>query len=206
MAHLVEVWGYWAVALFVLAESCGVPLPGETAVIAAGVYAGHTHHLSPWLVFAAAAASALAGGEIGYLIGRFGGSRLVRRFGKRIRLHERNVRISRYLFDTYGMRVVFLGRFVSILRTYVALLAGTSLMESVRFSVANAASAIVWAGVFTLASYEAGNALERDSGVITWTLGGVAVVVIVVIVVLVRRRLEEIGARADAAYPPEATE
>jgi membrane protein DedA with SNARE-associated domain len=201
MSHLIEVWGYWAVALFVLAESFGVPLPGETAVIVAGTYAGHTHNLSPWAIFGVASASALAGGQIGYLLGRTGGNRLVRRWGHKVRLDERKLRIGRYLFDTYGAKVVFLGRFVSILRTYAAFLAGTSRMQVVRFSVANAAGAIVWAGIFTYFSYVAGNTLRRTSGVITWALAGIAVVVLVLMILISRRRLGEFAARANAAYP-----
>ena len=150
-----------------------------------------------------AAASALVGGLIGYGIGHFGGYRLVRRFGHKIRLDEQKLRISRYLFDTYGSRVVFLGRFVSVLRTYAAFLAGTSRMQLRRFVLANAASAVAWAAIFSYASYVAGNTLRRTSGTITWALVGVAVVVIAIAVIVVRRRIEDLAARADAAYPEE---
>ncbi|MGA2211085.1 MAG: DedA family protein [Acidimicrobiales bacterium] len=200
MTHLVDTWGYWAVALFVLAESFGVPLPGETALIVAGAYAGHSHRLSPWLIFVVAAASAVAGGELGYLLGRFGGYRLVRRWGHKVRLDERKLRISRYLFDTHGSKVVFFGRFVTILRTYAALLAGTSRMKALPFAAANAAGALLWAGIFTYASYVAGNTLRRMSSTITWVLVGVAVAVIASTIVFARHRMEELAVRADAAY------
>lgn len=203
MNHLVQTWGYWAVALFVLTESFGVPLPGETAVILAGSYAGHSHHLSPWLIFLVAAVAAVVGGEIGYCLGRVGGYRLVRRWGHKVRIDEQKLRISRYLFDRYGAKVVFLGRFVSILRTYAAFLAGTSRMQLLRFSVANAAGAIVWAGIFTYFSYVAGNTLRRTSGAITWVLVGIAVVVMGAVILLARRRMDEFAARADAAYAGE---
>jgi membrane protein DedA with SNARE-associated domain len=204
MSHLVETWGYWAVALFVLAEAFGVPLPGETAVIIAGTYAGHSHHLSPWTIFAVASAAALAGGQIGYVLGRSGGYRLVRRWGHKIRLDESKLRIARYLFDTYGSKVVFFGRFVTILRTYAAFLAGTTRMRLSRFAFANAASAIVWAAVVTFASYTAGDALRRTSEAITWILVGLAVVIMVVLFLFARRRADEFAARAEAAYPPGA--
>jgi membrane protein DedA with SNARE-associated domain len=204
--HLVQMWGYWAVALFVLTEAFGIPLPGETAVILAGTYAGHTHRLSPWLIFVVAASSALSGGLIGYAIGRYGGYRLIRRWGHKIRLDEQKLRISRYLFDTYGTRVVFLGRFVSVLRTYAALLAGTSRMQLRRFAIANAASAIAWAAIFSYASYVAGNALRRSSGTITWALIALAVVAIALAIIVMRRRMEDLAARADAAYPEEIGE
>lgn len=206
MSHLIQTWGYWAVALFVLTEAFGVPLPGETAVILAGTYAGHSHHLSPWFIFVVAAVSALVGGLIGYGIGHYGGYRLVRRFGHKIRLDEQKLRISRYLFDTYGSRVVFFGRFVSVLRTYAAFLAGTSRMQLRRFVLANAASAVAWAAIFSYASYVAGNTLRRTSGTITWALVGAAVVIIAIAIIVVHRRMEDFAARADAAYPEEPGE
>jgi membrane protein DedA with SNARE-associated domain len=204
MNHLVDTYGYWAVALFVLAEALGIPVPGETAVIIAGTYAGHSHSLSPWVIFAVAAASAVAGGNIGYVIGRFGGYRLVRRYGAKVRVDESKLRISRYLFDTYGTKVVFFGRFVSILRTYAAFLAGTSRMQWPRFSLANTAGGVAWAAIFTYASYVAGNTLRRASGTIAWVIGAVAVAVVVAIVIVMRRRMEDLSARADAAYPDSA--
>lgn len=204
MNHIIDVWGYWAVAFFVLAESFGVPLPGETAVIIAGTYAGHTHHLSPWLIFAVAAGSSVVGGQVGYLLGRLGGTRLVRRWGHKIRLDEGKLRISRYLFDTYGTKVVFLGRFVSILRTYAAFFAGTCRMEPVRFAIANAVGGVVWAGTFAYLSYVAGNSLRRTSGTITWVLAGAAVAVMIVVLILARQRMSEFAAKANVAYPDES--
>jgi membrane protein DedA with SNARE-associated domain len=157
--------------------------------------------LSPWLIFLVAAAAAVAGGSIGYALGRFGGYRLVLRYGAKVRIDARKLRISRYLFDTYGATVVFFGRFVSILRTYAAFLAGTSRMRWGRFAAANAASGVIWAAVYTFLAYVAGNTLRRVSGTITWVLVGVAVVVIVLTVLYARRRMEAVAAKAEAAYP-----
>ncbi|MGO8883252.1 MAG: DedA family protein [Streptosporangiaceae bacterium] len=98
-------------------ESLGIPVPGETALIVAGLYAGHTHHLSAWLICAVAAAAAITGDNVGYWIGSRGGYRLARRYGPRVRLDERKLKVARYLFDRHGGKVVFFGRFVSILRT-----------------------------------------------------------------------------------------
>jgi membrane protein DedA with SNARE-associated domain len=92
-------------------ESLGIPLPGETAVIVAGGYAGSTHKLSPWLIFAVAAA-AIAGDNIGYWIDDKGGYQLARRYGRKVRLDEQKLKIARYLFDRHGVNVVFFGRFV----------------------------------------------------------------------------------------------
>ncbi len=205
VSHLIASYGYWAVFVLVGAESLGIPLPGETALITAGIYAGHTHRLSPWLIFAVAAAGAIMGDNIGYWIGDKGGYRLARRYGPKVRLDERKLKIARYLFDTHGAKVVFFGRFVSILRTYAAFLAGTSKMAWRRFVVANASGGIVWAGIYTQAAYLAGTALQRVSGTISWALLGAAVVAIVTVLVLSRRQIGRLAVRAEAAYPGPLT-
>ena len=199
--HLIAVYGYWAVFALVGGESLGVPLPGETALIIAGTYAGHTHHLSPWVIFAVAAAAAIIGDNIGYWIGDKGGYRLARRYGPKVRLDERKLKIARYLFDRHGAEVVFFGRFVSVLRTYAAFLAGTSRMRWRRFLPANAAGGIVWAGIYTLAAYLAGGVLQRASGTISWILAGAAVIALIAGWLLVRRQAGRLAARAEAAYP-----
>ncbi|HEU5416542.1 MAG TPA: DedA family protein [Streptosporangiaceae bacterium] len=201
ISHLVASLGYWAVFLLVGSESLGIPVPGETALIVAGIYAGHTHRLSPWVIFAVASAAAIIGDNIGYWIGDKGGYRLARRYGRRVRLDERKLKIARYLFDQHGAKVVFFGRFVSVLRTYAAFLAGTSKMRWRRFLPANAAGGIVWAGIYTTASYLAGDALQRVSGVIDWILAGAAVLAIAGVVVILRRQASRLGDRAEAAYP-----
>jgi membrane protein DedA with SNARE-associated domain len=201
IGHLIAAYGYLALFALVGGESLGIPLPGETALIVAGAYAGHTHRLSPWLIFAVASVAAIIGDNIGYWIGDKGGYRLARRYGHRVRLDERKLKIARYLFDTHGGKVVFFGRFVSVLRTYAAFLAGTSKMRWRRFLAANASGGIVWAGVFTLASYLAGTALQRASGTIDLVLGGAAVVAIAAVLLLVRRQTGRLAVRAEAAYP-----
>jgi membrane protein DedA with SNARE-associated domain len=199
--HLIASYGYWALFALVAAESLGVPLPGETALIIAGTYAGTVHHLNPWLIFLVASAAAIIGDNIGFWIGDKGGYRLARRYGSKVRLDERKLKTARYLFDRHGATVVFFGRFVSILRTYAAFLAGTSQMRWRTFLLANAAGGIVWAGVYTLAAYLAGNALQRTSGMVTWILGGAAIVAIAVVWLLIRRQASRLADRAEAAYP-----
>lgn len=79
------------------AEGLGIPLPGETALVIASIYAGATHRLSPWLIFAVAAAGAVLGDNIGFWIGVKGGYRLARRYGPKVRLDERKLKVARYL-------------------------------------------------------------------------------------------------------------
>ena len=201
VSNLIATMGYWAVFLLVGAESLGVPLPGETALITAGVYAGHTHRLNPWLIFLVASAAAIIGDNIGYWIGDKGGYRLARRYGPKVRLDERKLKVARYLFDRHGAKVVFLGRFVSVLRTYAAFLAGTSKMRWRKFLPANAAGGILWAAIYTFTAYLAGNALQKASGIIDWVFIGAAVVAIVAVIMLIRRQTGRLAVLAEAAYP-----
>jgi membrane protein DedA with SNARE-associated domain len=199
--HLVETGGYGVVFALVLAEALGVPVPGETAVVAAGAYAGATGRLSVWAVFVAAFAAAVAGSMAGYWIGHWGGYRLVRRFGRRFGVDEPQLKVARYLFDRRGVTVVVLGRFVAILRTYVSLLAGTARMAFPRFAAAAAGGSLAWAALYAFASYSFGNVLRRVSAVVTIVLVAAIVVVTAVTVVVVRRHLGRLEAAAEAAYP-----
>lgn len=199
--HLLTTYGYPAVFLLVGAESLGIPLPGETIVIAAGTYAGTTHRLSVWVLFAVAAAAAVIGDNIGFWIGDKGGYRLVRRYGHYVRVDESKMKIGRYIFDRHGGKVVFFGRFVSVLRTYAAFLAGTNRMRWLSFLPYNAAGGVIWAGVYTFGSYEAGSAIKRASTPVDAALAVVAVIVIAAMIVTVRKRAGDLGRRAEAAYP-----
>lgn len=199
--HLVSTYGYAIVALFVGVESLGVPFPGETAVIVAGAYAGSTHRLSPWLIFLCAAGAAIVGDNIGFEIGRYGGYRLLRRYGRYIHVNERELKVGRYIFDRHGPKVVFFGRFVSILRTYAAFLAGTNRMRWSRFMPWNALGGIVWAGIYSFLAYQAGGFLERSSTTINIVLGALAVVIIGTTIVMVRRQTESLAMKAEEAYP-----
>ena len=201
VGQLIVSFGYLAVFTLVGVESLGIPVPGETALILAGAYAGHSHRLSPWLIFVVASAAAIIGDNIGYGIGSAGGYRLARKYGHKVRLDESKLKIARYLFDRHGAKVVFLGRFISILRTYAAFLAGVSKMSWRRFLVFNASGGILWAAIYTAASYLAGNTLNRLSGTINLILGVAAVVVIVVALLLVRHKTRQLADVAEKAYP-----
>ena len=201
ITHLIHAWGYWAVFLLVAGESLGIPLPGETAVILAAVYAGHSHQLNPWAIFAIAAAAAIIGDNIGYWIGAKAGFPLVRRYGPKIGIDEHKMKIARYVFDRQGWKVVFFGRFVSILRTYAAFLAGVDKMPWPRFLVANASGGILWAGIYTFVAYLVGNAMAHLSGLVNLIIGAVAVAAIIAVLLIVRHQIGRLSDRAEAAYP-----
>jgi membrane protein DedA with SNARE-associated domain len=200
--HTIDSWlasyGYVVVFLLVMAESIGIPVPGETALIGAALYAGSTHKLEIGWVIAVAIAGAIIGDNIGFSLGRYGGARLLLRHGHRIRLDEGRLKIGIWLFRRHGGKVVFWGRFVSILRTYAAFLAGTNRMEWPRFLVFNAAGGIVWATVFGLSYYVFGSALRRLSTAIDVTLGVVGAAILVAFLVWSKRKedqLLEVAAR-----------
>jgi membrane protein DedA with SNARE-associated domain len=199
--HTLDGWlasyGYLVVFLLVMAESIGLPMPGETALIGAALFAGSTHKLEIGWVIAAAIAAAIIGDNIGYSIGRYGGAKLLLRYGHRIRLHEGRIKIGIWLFRRHGGKVVFWGRFVSILRTYAAFLAGTNRMAWPRFLFFNAAGAIVWATLFGVAYYVFGSALKRLSTTIDVTLGVAGIVVLVAFLVWSKRKEDDLLERAE---------
>jgi membrane protein DedA with SNARE-associated domain len=199
--HLVATYGYGAVFGLVAVESLGVPLPGETTLIAAATYAGATHKLSVWLIFVVASAAAVIGDSIGFWIGDKGGYRLLRRYGRYIRMDEQKLKVAHYLFDRHGGAVVFFGRWVSVLRTYAAFLAGTTRMRYRRFLLFNATGGILWAGAYTFLAYYAGSFLSRASRPFEIGAGSAAVVAIVGGVLYLRRRMSVLVERAEAAYP-----
>jgi membrane protein DedA with SNARE-associated domain len=199
--HTIDGWlesyGYLVVFLLVMLESIGLPVPGETALIGAALYAGSTGKLEIWGVIAVAIAGAIIGDNIGFSIGRYGGAKLLLRHGHKIGLHEGRLKIGIWLFRRHGGKVVFWGRFVSILRTYAAFLAGTNQMAWGRFLVFNAAGAVVWATAFGVAYYVFGSVLEKLSTTIDVTLGVAGILVLVAFVVWSKRKEDELLERAE---------
>ncbi len=208
--HTIDGWlesyGYLVVFLLVMLESIGVPVPGETALIGAALYAGSTGKLEIWGVIAVAIAGAIVGDNIGFSIGRYGGARLLLRHGHKIGLHEGRLKIGIWLFRRHGGKVVFWGRFVSILRTYAAFLAGTNQMAWGRFLVFNAAGAVVWATAFGVAYYVFGSALQKLSTTMDITLGVAGVVGLVAFLVWSKRKEDELLEQAEREVPGSVAE
>jgi len=165
VTHFFTHHGLPLLFVVVMIESFGIPLPGETALIAFGVLASQGHYRIEWVI-AAAAAGAIVGDNLGYwLIGRLGGRALFRRWGWLRRYADRVLPRAEALMERHGGKTVFLGRFVSVLRYTVAWIAGLSRMNWWRFLFWNAAGGIAWAtGVGVLAYYSgqaAADAIQR---------------------------------------------
>jgi len=199
--HTIDQWlesyGYLVVFLLVMIESIGVPVPGETALIGAALYAGSTHNLEIEWVIVAAIAGAIIGDNIGFSIGRYGGAKVLLRYGHRIGLHEGRLKIGVWLFRRHGGKVVFWGRFVSVLRTWAAFLAGTNKMAWGRFLVFNAAGAIVWATLFGVTYYVFGSAVKRLSTTIDIAFGVVGAALVIAFIVWTKRKEDALLARAE---------
>jgi membrane protein DedA with SNARE-associated domain len=198
---LLNHYGYVAVFVFVMVESLGVPFPGETMVIAAALYAGLTHQLTVWLIWPTASAGAILGDNIGYAIGYWGGYRILLRYGSKIRLDQGKLKVGKLVFARHGGKVVFFGRFISILRTYAAFLAGTNRMRYWRFFAFNAGGGIVWAAIYSFGFYYAGSALKGLRGPVDYGLGAGAAVVVVAFVIWLRRNEKRLEEQAERAYP-----
>jgi membrane protein DedA with SNARE-associated domain len=201
ISHLISAYGGWIVAAFIALESMGVPFPGETVLIAAAVHAGTTHEVNIWSVIVAAIMGGIAGNMAGYLIGREFGYRLLLRYGRYLRLTDSRIKIGQYLFMRYGSKVVFVARFVALLRSVAALLAGANYMPLPKFVYASVAGAVAWATVVGLGAYYLGAQWKKLAGPVGLSLGVLGVIIIVALVVLLARRERQLATEAETAFP-----
>ncbi len=157
MTHFVQDYGLWFLFAIICLESAGLWLPGETALIAAAVYAAKGH-LSIAAVIAVAAAAAIIGDNIGYWLGRKAARPLIFRYERLRRYADRVLPPAERFFERHGGKAVFLARFFGGLRVTGAWMAGITRMEWWRFLFWNAAGGIVWAVAVGLLAYYAGKA------------------------------------------------
>jgi membrane protein DedA with SNARE-associated domain len=158
VTHFFTTHGLPLLFVVVMLESFGLPLPGETALIAFGVLASQGHY-SIVTVIAVAAVAAIIGDNLGYwLIGRWGGRRLFERWGPLRRYSERFLPRAERLMAKHGGKIVFFGRFISVLRFTAAWAAGIAEMPWWRFFFWNAAGGICWATAIGLVAYYGGAA------------------------------------------------
>jgi membrane protein DedA with SNARE-associated domain len=198
---LIQAYGLWVLFAAVMLESMGIPVPGETALVTAAIFAGTTHVIGIRSVVLVAAGAAIIGDNIGYLIGRSIGIALVARYGGWIGLTESRLKVGQYLFLRHGGKIVFFGRFVAFLRAFAAFLAGVNRMPWVRFLIMNALGGMCWACLFGVGSYLFGEQINRVAGPARLLLVVVAIGLVVAGMLFFRRHERELEERAEAAIP-----
>lgn len=160
LATLISNYGYYIVFALVAVESFGIPLPGETSLVTAAAFAA-LGRMSLELVILAAAAGAILGDNAGYWVGRKGGIALVRRHGARFGLDDEKLERARAFFARHGAKTVFIARFVALLRSWAAALAGVSRMSYGTFMLWNALGGVTWSAIFGALGYLFGRNLPR---------------------------------------------
>lgn len=201
LAQLIGTYGYWVVLVGVMIESTGIPFPGETILILAALYAGSTHQLALPLVIAAAAAGAILGDNLGYLVGREGGFRLIRRYGHLMRLDERKIKLGQYIFLRHGGKVVFFGRFISVLRAWAAFLAGVNRMRWPAFLLYNALGGILWATLYGVGAYFLGTRINQLRGTAGIVVGVIAALIVIGFLIFLRKNEQRLEEEAERALP-----
>lgn len=189
--HALVQYGYAIVFIAIMIESMGVPFPGETMLLVASAYAASTGALNIFGVIGSAAGGAMIGDSLGYWIGREGGRRLIRRYGKFVGLTDhRYQRVQDYL-KIHGGKAVFFGRFVSIARTWIAVLVGAHHLNYLQFVLYDVLGAMAWATVYGSLGYAFGSNLPllekwvRRAGI---TFAICAVVVVIYLLYLRKKR------------------
>ena len=178
IADFLGSYGYVFLFFLIAIESFGVPLPGETALVTAAALAARGQ-LNIVLVISAAAAGAIVGDNAGYWLGRKGGVALVRRYGRRVGLNEAKLERAHAFFERHGAKTVFIGRFVALLRSWAAALAGVACMPYRTFTLYNVLGGVTWATVFGVLGYTFGRnlpALEHYAGQVTLALALLAAI------------------------------
>jgi membrane protein DedA with SNARE-associated domain len=159
IGSLLDHYGYGAVALLVLLDNACVPVPGQTVLIAAAVFAG-AGQLNLALVVVIALAAAIAGTSLGYLLGRTGGRALVHRYGRYVLLTPERFARGEEFFIRNGGRVVTVARFIDGLRQTGGLLAGITEMRLRRFLACTTLGAVLWVGLWVSVGDLAGAHLD----------------------------------------------
>src|ERR1700757_1233286 len=201
LQHLIHTYGVLAVAAVVGLECVGFPLPGETALLAAAVYAGTNSDLSIVSVLVTAAAAAIIGRMIGYVIGREYGYWLLLRYGNYVRMTPSRIKLGQYLFLRHGGKIVFIAQFVPVLRTFAGVFAGCNVMPWRNFLIANIVGSALWALSYGYAAYAFGRGCKRLAGPLVIVLEFPSSLGCVVGAIFIHRHDAQVAAEADRAMP-----
>lgn len=197
LTRLLQSYTYPVLLLLVLLESLGVPLPGEIALVTAAAYAS-SGQISIFIVIALAALGAIVGGVLGYWIGIKGGLPIVTRYGGYIGVRKSHVDRAHAFFERNGSKTILFGRFVAILRTWAAIVAGAAAMSFTKFVTYNTIGSIVWAIVFGWLGYYFGRDLPLLEKYISRASFGVLIVAVVGIALFFLVKRSKAGSQSTA--------
>jgi membrane-associated protein len=146
-------YGYWAVALALLSESAGIPVPGEITLLLASFLAYSEHQLHLGWIIVVATCAATVGGDLGYALGHYGGRPLLDRYQNVFRISPAALKRGEKLFARYGAAAIFFARFVFGMRVFAGPLAGALRMRWRAFTLFNFLGAAVWVTCIASAGY-----------------------------------------------------
>jgi membrane protein DedA with SNARE-associated domain len=200
LENALHVIGYPAVTLFILIESAGIPIPGESMMLLAAFTAGADGQLQlPWIIICAIF-GAIVGDNIGFYIGRTGGRRFVERFGRFFFLKTEHLDKAAIFFNRHGPKAVFIGRFITFLRIWAAFLAGMNKMRWKTFLFYNALGGIIWSLYISFLGFFAGRLLhdhfdqvELAARMVGWV--GLALCVLLIVATFIFFRIRRARAR-----------
>jgi membrane protein DedA with SNARE-associated domain len=204
-------FGLWAVLALVLVEDFGIPVPGETVLIAAAIYAG-SGRLNVVAVGLVGFAAAVVGDNIGYAIGRFGGRALIDRYGKYIFLTPERLEKTEVFFERHGTKIIIVARFIEGLRQANGIIAGITGMHWLKFVLANALGAALWVGTWVSIGYFAGQHITTIYNDVSRYSLYVAIAAVLLIAVWILQRVRKrrgkaagLAAAAAETTPAETT-
>jgi membrane protein DedA with SNARE-associated domain len=199
LSRLLQLYTYPVLLGLVLLESLGIPLPGEIALVTAAAFASHGR-ISIFVVVFLAALGATIGGALGYLIGLKGGLPLIVRYGGYIGVRKSHIERAHAFFERNGAKTILFGRFIALLRTWAAVVAGAACMSFTQFVAYNTLGSVLWAIVFGFLGFYFGRDLPvleaylSRFSLATLALGAIAIVVVLLVQ---RRRSEQIQKAAE---------
>jgi membrane protein DedA with SNARE-associated domain len=197
ITRLLQLYTYPVLLALVLLESLGIPLPGEIALVTAAAYASHGR-ISIYVVIALAAIGASFGGVLGYLIGLKGGLPLIVRYGSYIGIRKKHVEKAHAFFERNGSKTILFGRFIAVLRTWAAIIAGAACMSLTKFIAYNTAGSVAWSIVFGFLGFYFGRdlpLLERYISRFSLATIIIGAIAIVVFILYTRRKTRRRSAR-----------
>jgi membrane protein DedA with SNARE-associated domain len=200
---LISAYGPVFVGGMLALECLCIPVPGETVLLTAAVYAGRTHNINIWMVFIAGFAGAVCGNLLAFWLGGRYGYRLLWRYGGYLRLTHARLRIGQYLFFLHGGKFVIFARFVPVLRSIAGVLAGANRMPAGPFMAANLAGALAWVGLDCVCAYSIGKGLARLT---TWfgiVLGCIVLLAVAGLAIFLRRHEKRLVLEAERALGAE---